>query len=469
MQNVIIWYEYGQILQTYCMKNSNRIIIFVALALGLVSVAHGQNMMTLKECMQYAIDNSAKIKLQQMSVDDARVTRRDAILRVFTPEISAGTYAYSNFGRSVDPETNTYVSTTSFNNGYQISGSIILFNGFSAVNNMKVSKTALKMGIDKEELTKDEICLATMEAYCNVVYFEQLALILASEVKTAKDVLTLAKKQEELGQKGYADVIEMEAELADREYQLISAKNKYADALLTLKDLMFWPMDKELKIDTSMADADMADSLLLEDETENIINYAVHNLPSISIAKGRMDNAKLELKSAKWRFIPSLSLSAGWSTSYYTYPDMEGYVATPFCTQFRNNGGEYIQLSLSFPIFGRLSTYSNIRKKRNESKRATVEYEQKVREVEAEVIRAVQDRDGASAAFYQADKRAALQEEAYHLNVKKLEQGLISVIDFQKASDNWLSAKTSRLDALLKFYIKRSVVNYYNGISYINQ
>ena len=76
---------------------------------------------------------------------------------------------------------------------------------------------------------------------------------------------------------------------------------------------------------------------------------------------------------------------------------------------------------------------------------------------------------GIFSAFHQADRRAALQEEAYHLNVRKLEQGLISTIDFQKASDNWLNAKTSRLDALLKFYIKRSVVNYYNGISYINQ
>ena len=210
-------------------------------------------------------------------------------------------------------------------------------------------------------------------------------------------------------------------------------------------------------------------SLTPEDETENIIDYAVHNLPSIAIAKGRMDNAMLELKTAKWRFTPSLSLNAGWSTSYYTYPGVEGYVATPFHTQFKNNGGEYIQLSLSFPIFDRLSTFSNLRKKRNESRRATVQYEQKVREVEAEVIRAVQDRDGASAAFHQADRRAALQEEAYHLNVRKLEQGLISTIDFQKVSDNWLNAKTSRLDALLKFYIKRSVVNYYNGISYINQ
>ena len=442
----------------------------IALAVLLSSAsAQAQEMMSLKDCMVYAVENSAKMKMQELETDDARVARRDAVLKAFTPSVSAGTYAYSNFGRSVDPETNTYVSTTSFNNGYSVSGGITLFNGFSAVNNMKISKTALKMGIGQEELTRDEICLATMEAYYNVVYFQQLSGILESQVRTAQDALTLAKKQEELGQKGYTDVIEMEAELADREYQLINARNQHADALLTLKDLMFWPMDEELLIDTSMADAEVIATLTPEDETESIIEYAVNNLPSIAIAKGKMDNALLDLKTARWQFTPSLSLNAGWSTSYYTYPGMEGYVPTPFHTQFRNNGGEYIQLSLSFPIFDRLSTFSNLRRKRNESRRATIQYEQKVREVEAEVIRAVQDRDGASAAFHQADRRAALQEEAYHLNLRKLEQGLISTIDFQKASDNWLNAKTSRLDALLKFYIKRSVVNYYNGISYINQ
>ena len=442
----------------------------IALAVLLSSAsAQAQEMMSLKDCMVYAVENSAKMKMQELETDDARVARRDAVLKAFTPSVSAGTYAYSNFGRSVDPETNTYVSTTSFNNGYQLGAGITLFDGFSAVNNMKISKTALKMGIGQEELTRDEICLATMEAYYNVVYFQQLSGILESQVRTAQDALTLAKKQEELGQKGYTDVIEMEAELADREYQLINARNQHADALLTLKDLMFWPMDEELLIDTSMADAEVIATLTPEDETESIIEYAVNNLPSIAIAKGKMDNALLDLKTARWQFTPSLSLNAGWSTSYYTYPGMEGYVPTPFHTQFRNNGGEYIQLSLSFPIFDRLSTFSNLRRKRNESRRATIQYEQKVREVEAEVIRAVQDRDGASAAFHQADRRAALQEEAYLLNLRKLEQGLISTIDFQKASDNWLNAKTSRLDALLKFYIKRSVVNYYNGISYINQ
>ncbi len=450
------------------MKVTKRIVC-IAAALGAISGLYAQDTLTLKDCMIYAVENSSKIKVLQTEVDDARVARRDAILKVFTPEISAGTYAYTNFGRSVDPETNTYVSTTSFNNGYQIGAGITLFDGFSAVNNMKVSRTALKMGISQEELTRDELSLATMEAYFNLLYFQQLARIVESQVETAKKALKLAEKQEELGVKGYADVIGMEAEVADREYLLINAQNSCNEALITLKDLMFWPIEKELVIDSSIAEAEVTDFQAPEDESKTAVEYAVNNHPSIEIAKGERDNALLELKSAKWRFSPSISLSAGWSTSYYTYPGMDGYVATPFHTQFKNNRGEYLQLSLSFPIFGRLSTFSNLRRKRNESRRATIQYEQKVREVEAEVIRAIQDRNGASAAFRQADRMAAIQEEAYRLNLKKLEQGLISTIDFQKISDNWLNAKTSRLDALLKLYIKRSVVNYYNGISYISQ
>ena len=439
------------------------------MALGLASVAYGQDVMTLKECMQYAVENSAKMKLQQMDVDDARVARRDAIMQAFTPQVSASTYAYSNFGRSVDPETNTYVSTTSFNNGYSVSGGITLFDGFAAVNNMKVTKTALKMGIDQERLTEDQICLATMEAYCNALYYGQLAEILQGQVATSESTLILAKKQEELGQKGYTDVIEMEAELADRQYQLISAKNMYADAMLTLKDIMFWPMEQELLIDDSIAESEVIATLFPTDEKEQIMEYAVNNLPSVSIAKATMENALVDLKTAKWAFSPSLSLYAGWSTSYYTYPGMQGYVPTPFHTQFKNNGGEYIQLSLSIPIFDRLSTFSKLNRKKNAYSRASIQYEQKVREVEAEVTRAIQDRDGASAAYIQAERRAELQEEAYHLNLKRFEQGLISTIDFQKASDNWLNAKTTRLDALLKFYIKRCVVDYYNGVSYLEQ
>ncbi|MGN1215660.1 MAG: TolC family protein, partial [Candidatus Cryptobacteroides sp.] len=326
------------------------------------------------------------------------------------------------------------------------------------------------MGIEQEQKLKDEICLATMEAFYNVVYYTKLSGILEGQAGTLKDALLLVRRQEELGQKGYADVVQTEADMADMEYSLIVARNNLADALITLKDIMFWEEDKELAID--MEGIEDVSTLVAADtgaECSAIREFATNNNPSVLIAKGKMDNAKLNMMTAKWKFSPYLSLNAGWSTSYYTYPGLAGYQPVPYGQQFRNNGGEYIQISLSFPIYNRLQTFSNLRKMKNNLRRAEAEYDTAVRQIKAEVERAVQDRNGAGAALNQAEHRESVQEEAWRLNVKKFEQGLISAIDFRKASDNLLNAKAERLNALLKWRLKSSVVKYYDGISYIDQ
>lgn len=446
----------------------NIILTTVLLLLGTGNIV-AQEVMSMKECMEYAVDNAIKVKLDEIEIDDACLARRDAILSAFTPSVSASSSANMSFGRSIDPETNTYVPRANFGNSYSASGGIYLFNGFSAVNNMKISKTAISMGIDQEQLTKDELCLAVMQAYCNVIFYHQLCGALEDQVETANNALTLAVRQEEFGSKGLADVVGMEAELADREFMLVNAQNNRYDAMLTLKDLMFWPMDQELLIDTSLADNDAMTILYHEEKVEDIIYKAQSNNPSANIARGKMETAKIELNTARWDFAPRLYLSGGWSSSYYTYPGQKDYVPLPFWRQILNNQGEYIGLSLSIPIYDGLSRHSNLRRKKNAYTRAELEYTQKMRDIEAEVKRAVQDRDGAAASFRQAERRAEVQEEAYRLNMRKFEQGLISPIDFQKASDSWLDAKASRVDALLKFYIKRSVVNYYNGVHYLAQ
>jgi outer membrane protein len=458
------------------MKKLFKMAFMVALFFGAQTVAGAQEPMTLKECMEYAVSNSTKMRIQQADLRDAQVERRSAILEAFTPSVSAGSYAYYNFGRSVDPETNTYRSTTSFQNGYQASGSIALFNGFQAVNNIKISRTAAAMGVSRQEQTRDEICLATMEAYYNVVYYGEMMKAIEEEVAAATKAVQLARKQEQMGQKGYADVVQIEADLAAKEYRLVNARNMANDALLTLKDIMFWPLDQELAIDCSMADEaalESGEQLLakgaLDGSNEELVANALETLPAAYMAKGEMMNAKRAFNTAKWQLLPSLNLSGGWSTSYFTYPDEKGYVATPFRNQFTNNMGEYIQLSMSIPIYGRLYRQATIAKKKNAYIRATAQYDQKVREIEAEVTRAIQDKEGAQAAFLQANKQVQVQKEAYKFNTKKFEQGMISPIEYQTASGNWLSAKAEQLNALLKYYLKRSVVEYYSGVPYLEQ
>ena len=418
--------------------------------------------LSLRDCMEYAIAHSAKMEIQRANNDDARIARREAILRAFTPTIQGGTYASLNFGRGIDPETNNYISTTSFNNGYSLSGAITLFNGFAAVNNLKITKTAIKMGITEEQQLRDQICLAVMEAYCNVLYFTQMTEALQVQVATATSNLQLAQRQEQLGQKSHADVIQLEADLAEREYQYITMTNQLNDARMTLQDLMLWEEDHELLIDLQNTENLTAAGGLVSN------SEALHH-PSVELAAYRMANAQLDLSTARWRLAPSLSLSGGWSTGYYTYPRTQDYVAMPFASQFINNSGEYVQLSLSIPIYDGLSRQSNIVRKKNAYRRAEAEYRQTLREVEAEMARGVQDRDGAMAALKQADRRAKAQQEAYAINSKKFEQGLISPLELKTSSDNHLNAQAEHLNAQLKYFIKSCVVRYYNGTPYLEQ
>lgn len=430
---------------------------------------NAKGMMTIKDCMSFAVEHSSRNIIRQLDNDDIRIQKRDAILEAFTPRISAETYAYSNFGRAVDPETNTYINTASFNNGYAVSGSIVLFNGFSAINNIRISQTAVKMGISEEQKLRDEISLAVMEAYYNVLFHTKMTEVLASQVETAETNLKLVRSQYESGQKSYPDVTQVQADLAETEYKLINSENLRDDAMLTLKSLMLWPVEDTLILDYSIA----SDAMIITDEpmetAAEVIEAALETRPEVRIAEGRLRQAKLNLNTAKWQFLPSLSLAGGWSTSYYNYPGREGYVAMPFAEQWKNNSGEFVQLSLSIPIYDRLSRYSNLSRKKNDWKRADAEYTQTLHDIKSEVSRAVRDKQGAYKSLLQAVRRSEMQEEAYRLHEKKMLRGMISPLDFQTVSDQYLNAKAEELNARFQYRLKKSVVEYYKGTSYLEQ
>ena len=453
----------------------NKLIIkcvVLALASAVTVCASAQTAMSLKECMEYAISNSTKIRIQQAAVGDAQIARRDAALALFTPQITAQTYAYYNFGRSIDPQTNTYFNTTSFHNNYGVSAGFELFDGFKAVNNYKISKTGMLIADSQEKQVEADICLAVMEAYYNVVYYKRLCDVYEEQLAVAEQALAKARRQEELGQKGHADVIQMEADLADRQYELTNTRNMHDNQKMTLADLMFWPLDEELAIVTdyrSFAGAQDDNNVILrepEATEESIVAFALDHNPAVQIASWQAQNAKRELNTAKWQLLPSLGLYAGWNTSYYSY---QGASTAPFWEQFRNNGGEYIQLSVSIPIWNRMSRQGAISRKRNALNKATAELDQKRRDVASEVRRAIQDRDGSALAYEQAQHKAEVQAEAYTLNLKKLEQGLISPLEFQTANNNYLKAQADEMNSLFKYLIKQAVVRYYNGVEYINQ
>lgn len=424
--------------------------------------AHAQDtvVLTLRDCVEHALSHSSEVRILQADLGDAQLARREAILSAFTPTVDGSVYAYSNFGRSIDPETNIYSTTTSVHNGYSLSAGINLFNGFRAVNNMRVTKLAEATGRTKIQQKEDLICLATMEAYCNVLYYTELSKVLQAQMETSEASLRQVQRQAELGQKASSDVLQMQAGVAERRYQLTDCRNHLQNAYITLKDIMLYPIDKPFAVTDVKADTTLSDSQRAMDP-----GRAAEHLPAVIIAENERQTARLDLQTARWRLLPSLSLYGGWSSTYFTYPGRADYVTTPYWQQISNNGGEYVQLSLNIPIYDRLSRQTEIARRRNAYDRAEIRRQQALQTATNEVYRALADRDGAAAALQQAQENDTLQMQLYELSAKKFEQGLISAVEFRTVADQRLRATADHLNARLQLYLKTHILRYYLGIA----
>jgi outer membrane protein TolC len=219
---------------------------------------------------------------------------------------------------------------------------------------------------------------------------------------------------------------------------------------------MLYPTEQPFFVTEVEADTTLSDAVRTME-----VSRAADRLPAVIIAENERQTARLALKTARWQLLPSLSLYGGWSSTYFTYPGRTDYVTAPYGQQIANNGGEYVQLSLNIPIYNRLSRQTEIARRRNDCDRAEARYAQARHTVEAEIHRALADRDGAAAALQQAQQHAALQQQLYAMSVRQFEQGLISALDYQTVADNHLTAVADLLNARLQLFLKTWVVRYY--------
>ncbi len=427
-------------------------ILLICLTLG-CSALHGQPM-SLSACMDYAVGHSTEMRLSAADRSDERAERVQAFLGAFTPSVSAQSYAYNQYGRNLDPETNTYTDFTTFHNGYSLSAGITLFDGFQAISRLRMAKVQQQMGLSQEQQTADKVRLATMEAYYQVVYYDRLVEVLRQQAATADSALLKAQREEALGRKGHADVVQMESEQAQRQFQLTQAEGQLQQALLTLKETMCWPADSSLSITKTITKNDNYN----ENDNENENAFVS---PSVQIAEAQLRQAQLQLQQARGAWSPSLSLNAGWSTTYYTYPDMAGYQPLPFREQWKNNGGEYVQLTLSIPIYSKGQRSLALSKSKNELARARARLEQAQREHDNALCRARDEVATAQAAALQAERMAEVKRQAFLLAQRQYALGIITAIEYQTASQSFLTAEADNINALLQLQLKRHQLNYY--------
>jgi len=427
----------------------------------LLTPLYAQEKMTLEACMKYAIEHSTSVQQQEIALEDARQNYIGAVASAM-PSINASTGGTMNYGRSIDPETNTYTTTSTFNNSYSLSGSLTVFNGLSTINTIKATKVMRAMGVEELQLARDQIAMNTMSAYFDVVYYYGTVEIAQEQLMTSQLELKQVQEQYELDLKAPADVAEVEAQVANYDYLLTEQQSNLELALIELRKVMNYPQEEPLEIDTEVD----IEGMLITETLEEVLNYALVYNPQIRSKEMNSRYYELNYASTKGRYLPSISLSGGFSTNYFVNVDSPGNYAKYF-NQLGNNRGYYVSMSMSIPIFSGLSRRVAKHRAKLQYDNAILAHTEQRRTLESEVAKTYQEMQNFGKQYIMSQKKVQANDLAYRSVSQKFAEGMVTAIDLQTASNNLLQARSDLLHARLQYIIKCRMVGYYNGIPLI--
>lgn len=412
---------------------------------------------TLEECMRYAVEHNPQTTIQQAQNNIYKQNYIEAVAALM-PSVSANSNVNFNFGRGLDAETNTYTNINSFSNNYGISSSMTLFDGLSSVYRVRMNKINRIMGKHQLQARRDDVAYATMEAFFDVQYNKELVALAEKQLQQSNDNLHQTRRKAELGILGFPDVAEMQAQQAADNYNLTRQKNVLAISVIVLKEKMNFPIDEDIEIENyTSGDMIVKTPKTALDIYENALSY----LPQALAAEYTLKAQQMSHKAAIGGLSPSFSVGAGINTGFAR--QMNGDPFESFKDQFRNKRGSYVGFSMSVPIFNGLSRSSNVRRSKYQLLIARSQKEQTLRALYSEIEKTVSDMNGQADEYVQAVKQRESAAVAYDVNKRKYDEGLVSALDLHTTANRLLQAQIEEKNAQLKYYIKRRMVEYYDG------
>jgi outer membrane protein len=422
-----------------------------------------QEVWTLEECVDYAIEHNLQVKNTSYNNESSRESYRQSI-RDLLPSVNGSTDYTIRYGRSADPQTNDYVNTEFFSNNYSLNASLDLFRGFQKLNAIRASKFIYKA--TQEDILQEKFLLAfrVMSAYYDIKFFEGLVANSLEQLEISQGNYDLVNKQVELGLMAGADLYEAESNLLGDKLLLTQNRNQLTNAKLALIQEMNLTEVSDIKLKESLEE-----TLLNEDVTlDSLYQSARGFVPLVKSQEYRVTAAKKQLQATRGGLFPSLSLFAGYGTSYFeTNVDENGNVI-PFRTQFSDNTSKFVGAQLNIPISNGWSNHSRVKQQKIAYMQAKNNLEIQEQELFQLLQQLVQDNRALIAEYEQSAKQVESQQIAFTIAQKRYEKGLINALELFQAKNLYGVAQNQNLQVGLRLKVNQSTIDFYSGLPIFN-
>ncbi len=428
------------------------IAICIAAAFSLCAPA--QRVMTLAQCIDYAVSHNVNVKRYANNVEQQKVqlsTARNSRL----PDLTAGASQSFNFGRGLNSE-NAYVNRNTQSTGFNLQTSVPLLTGGRIPNEIAMSRLNLQAATADLEHARQSIALQVAAAYLQAVYAAEVVKVQEAQVAFSKIQEDRISKLFNAGKSPESDVVEAHSQVAQDEMGRTQAKCDYKLAMLDLSQLLELSSPDSIEIVAPQGET----SPTLPPLPDRIFARAEGVKPEIQAEKLRLQAAEKNIRIAKAALYPTLSLGAGLSSEYYK---TSGYQAASFSKQLSDNFNKSIGLSLNIPIFNRLATRNSIRQAKLQQSKQALQLDETKKTLYKEIQQAYYNAVNAQAKYESALAARKAAESNFNMMTGKFENGRANATELEEAKTKRANAITSTLQAKYEYILRMKIIEFYEG------
>lgn len=435
-----------------------KILAIAAICLSVTASAQNGGW-TLSQCIDYALEHNLSIQQSDLSVEQQEIALNTAESSRL-PGLSGSAGQNFSFGRGLTAD-NTYANTNTTSTSFSLGGDMTIFNGNRIKNNIELSRLDLEAATSDLARAKDDIRVAVAQAYVQILYDMEIVDVAKNQVSIDSLQVERLKEMAANGKASRAEVSAQEATLAQSNVSLTQARNTLALATLDLTQLLELPSPEGFSIVRPSLES-LETSLLMTPEA--IYQDAVGIKPVIKSEEIRLDHALKNIDLAKGSFLPSLSMSAGLGTNYYT---SSGYESNPFFTQMKNNFSQYIGLNLSVPIFSRYSNRNQLRSAQLSLKNQEIQLENTKKQLFKEIQQAYYNAVAAQEKYRGCEAAAESARDAFDLAQAKYESGKAGITEYNEAKGRYISAESNLVQARYENLYQSKLLDFYRGLELV--
>ena len=421
-----------------------------------------QKQWTLQECIDYAMQNNItlqKAKLsQQSAVEDVKGSK-GALLPTVSGSVnqSLGYRPWQDAGVTTvtNGTVNTKVDKTYLNGSYGVNAQWTVWNGNKNYNNVKLSKLSGQQAELEVAETANSIQERIAQLYVQILYLDESIKVSKASLETSQKNEDRGKEMVEVGKMSKADIAQLTAQRATDEYNVVDAQAQMANYKLQLKQLLELTGDEEFDVVIPQTTDEQA--LAEIPSLQNVYQQALLTRPEIESSKLAIESSNLNVKIAKAGWLPSLSLTGGFSTS------TNSLSSNNWGNQMKTNFNSQAGLTLSVPLFDGRQTKTSVNKAKIQRQQAQLDLQDQQKTLYQTIEGFWLDANTNQQKFRAAQTTVESEQQSYDLLSEKFNLGLTNIIELMNGKDKLLSAQQNRLQSKYQTILNQQLLRFYQG------